>query len=147
MEVTLICGEPNPSGVCLYEGCIPSKALRHVAKTIRESAQAAAWGIEFPKPKIKIKRLRAWKEEVIQTLTGGLGRLGKQRRIRYIQGKASFANSITLHIQRKDGSGERVDFDKAILAIGSHPTPLPRISGLSSRVWDSQKALTLPAIP
>ncbi len=75
MQVTLIDPEANPGGVCLYRGCIPSKALLHVAKLIEESQQAKNWGIEFPRPKIDLSRLRGWKENVVKKLTGGLGQL------------------------------------------------------------------------
>ena len=70
MEVTLIDKEKNPGGVCLYRGCIPSKALLHAAKLINESKEAAQWGIEFADPKINLDRLRAWKNEVVDKLTG-----------------------------------------------------------------------------
>src|SRR5579862_9127393 len=80
MNVTLIDPEPNPGGVCLYRGCIPSKALLHVAKVIEESQQAKNWGIDFSQPNIDLGRLRAWKEGVVKKLTGGLGQLSKQRK-------------------------------------------------------------------
>src|SRR5436305_11621755 len=90
MKVTLIDPELNPGGVCLYRGCIPSKALLHVAKLIEESHQAKNWGIEFNAPKIDLARLRSFKEGVVKKLTGGLGVLSKQRKITYVQGKAAF---------------------------------------------------------
>src|ERR1700760_1995121 len=83
MTVTLIDGEKNPGGVCLYRGCIPSKALLHVAKLLDESRHAKAWGIDFAEPKIDVNRLRSWKESVIAKLTGGLGQLAKQRKVTY----------------------------------------------------------------
>src|SRR5450432_1287376 len=100
MKVTLIDQELNPGGVCLYRGCIPSKALLHVAKLIDESRHAKNWGIEFSEPKIDLARLRSWKEGVVKKLTGGLGQLSKQRAVQYIQGKAAFENSTTLRISR-----------------------------------------------
>ena len=75
MEVTLIDPEVNPGGVCLYRGCIPSKALLHVAKLLEEAEQAKNWGIEFAEPKIDLNKLRTWKEGVVKKLTGGLGQL------------------------------------------------------------------------
>src|SRR5438094_8847806 len=95
MTVTLIDREQNPGGVCLYRGCIPSKALLHVAKLITESRHAKNWGIEFGEPKIDVARLRSWKEDVVKKLTGGLGVLSKQRKVEYVQGRASFENSNT----------------------------------------------------
>jgi len=79
MNVTLIDKEINPGGVCLYRGCIPSKALLHVAKLITEADEAKDWGIEFPKPKINLDRLRTWKNEVVAKQTGGLGQLLKAK--------------------------------------------------------------------
>src|SRR5947208_5068372 len=73
LKVTLIDPEANPGGVCLYRGCIPSKALLHVAKLIDESRQAKAWGIEYADPKIDLARLRSWKDGVVKQLTGVLG--------------------------------------------------------------------------
>ena len=93
MKVTLIDPELNPGGVCLYRGCIPSKALLHVAKLIDESRHAKNWGIDYADPKIDLPRLRSWKEGVIKKLTGGLGQLSKQRKVEYIQGRAAFENS------------------------------------------------------
>ena len=104
MQVTLIDPELNPGGVCLYRGCIPSKALLHVAKLIEESQQAKNWGIEFPSPKIDLARLRTWKEGVVKKLTGGLGLLSKQRHVEYIQGRAAFENSTTLRISKADAT-------------------------------------------
>src|SRR5215475_9954536 len=85
MKVTLIDPEVNPGGVCLYRGCIPSKALLHVAKLVEESEQAKNWGIDFAAPKIDVARLRGWKEGVVKKLTGGLGILSKQRSVEYVQ--------------------------------------------------------------
>src|SRR6202035_1656874 len=93
MTVTLIDQELNPGGVCLYRGCIPSKSLLHVAKVIDESRHAKSWGIEFGQPKIDVERLRSFKENVVNKLTGGLGQLSKQRKVQYIQGKASLESS------------------------------------------------------
>src|SRR5437588_8285874 len=87
MQVTLIDPEANPGGVCLYRGCIPSKALLHVAKLIEESQQAKNWGIDFPPAKIDLSRLRTWKDSVVKKLTEGLGQLSKQRHVEYIQGR------------------------------------------------------------
>src|SRR5213080_1817636 len=100
MNVTLIDPELNPGGVCLYRGCIPSKALLHVAKLIEESHQAKNWGIEFADPKIDLARLRSWKESVGKKLTGGLGQLSKQRHVQYVQGRAGFENPTTLQVTK-----------------------------------------------
>jgi len=119
LKVTLIDPEVNPGGVCLYRGCIPSKALLHVAKLIEESHQAKNWGIEFSDPKIDLAKLRGWKESVVKRLTGGLGQLSKQRSVKYVQGRAGFENSTTLRVTKADGSGESMRFDRILLATGS----------------------------
>src|SRR3984893_13264692 len=110
MKVTLIDPEVNPGGVCLYRGCIPSKALLHVAKLLEEAEQAKNWGIEFAAPKIDLAKLRTWKEGVVKKLTGGLGILSKQRKVHYVQGRAAFENSTTLRVTRPDGSEESLSF-------------------------------------
>src|SRR5271163_878807 len=100
MQVTLIDPEVNPGGVCLYRGCIPSKALLHVSKLLEEAEQAKNWGIEFAEPKIDLNKLRDWKSGVVGKLTGGLGQLSKQRKVQFIQGKAAFVNSTTLKVSK-----------------------------------------------
>src|SRR5258708_7272208 len=147
MQVTLIDPELNPGGVCLYRGCIPSKALLHVAKLIEESQQAKNWGIEFPAPKIDLSRLRGWKENVVKKLTGGLGQLSKQRKVEYIQGHAAFENASTLRITKIDGGETTLTFDRIILATGSRPAIIPALKLDSPRMMDSTAALNLEDIP
>src|SRR5271168_1541344 len=147
MQVTLIDPELNPGGVCLYRGCIPSKALLHVAKLLEESHQAKDWGIEFSAPKIDLARLRSWKEGVVKKLTGGLGILSKQRKVKYVQGRAAFENSTTLRITKADGSDEVLSFDRIILATGSRPAIVPSLKIDSPRMMDSTGALNLEDIP
>jgi dihydrolipoyl dehydrogenase len=147
MTVTLIDPELNPGGVCLYRGCIPSKALLHVAKLLEESHQAKDWGIEFSAPKIDLARLRSWKEGVVKKLTGGLGLLSKQRKVKYVQGRAAFENSTTLRVTKADGSEETLAFDRIILATGSRPAIVPSLKVDSPRMMDSTGALNLEDIP
>ena len=147
MSVTLIDPEINPGGVCLYRGCIPSKALLHVAKLIEESHQAKDWGIEFAAPKIDLARLRSWKEGVVKKLTGGLGILSKQRKVKYLQGRAAFENSTTLRVKKSDGSAESLEFDRIVLATGSRPAIIPALKLDSPRLMDSTGALNLEDIP
>ena len=147
MQVTLIDPEANPGGVCLYRGCIPSKALLHVAKLIEESQQAKNWGIEFPRPNIDLARLRTWKEGVVKKLTGGLGQLSKQRKVEYIQGRAAFENSTTLRISKTDGSETTLSFDRIIIATGSRPAIIPKFKLDTPRVMDSTGGLNLEDIP
>ena len=147
MTVTLIDPETNPGGVCLYRGCIPSKALLHVAKLIEESQQAKNWGIEFAEPKIDLSRLRSWKEGVVNKLTGGLGQLSKQRHVQYLQGRAAFENSTTLRVSKTSGGEETLTFDRIVLATGSRPAIIPSLKLDSPRMMDSTVALNLADIP
>jgi len=155
MQVTLIDPEVNPGGVCLYRGCIPSKALLHVAKVIDEAAHAPAWGVTFGDPKIDVDKLRAFKDGVVHKLTGGNGQLVKARKITYIQGLASFVDANTLQVEPITRGEERsgaegappLKFDAIIIATGSHPTKVPNVSIDSPKVLDSTSALDLPDIP
>ena len=148
MKVTLIDPEVNPGGVCLYRGCIPSKALLHVAKLLEEAEQAKNWGVEFAEPKLDLNKLRGWKESVVKKLTGGLGQLSKQRSVKFISGKAAFVNSTTLKITKTAAAGEEtLSFDRIIIATGSRPTVIPSLKLDSPRMMDSTGALDLPDIP
>ncbi len=147
MRVTLIDTEPNPGGVCLYRGCIPSKALLHAAKTLTEARAAGEMGIRFPEPEVDLDRLRAWKDGIVRKVTLGVGQLSKRRKLNMVQGYARFIDPHTLLVDRDDGSQERISFDYAILATGSHPTRVPGLSIDSPRVMDSTGALELPDIP
>ncbi|MBV6422152.1 MAG: Dihydrolipoyl dehydrogenase [Ignavibacteriaceae bacterium] len=147
MNVTLIDKEKNPGGVCLYRGCIPSKALLHVAKLLDETEHAKNWGIEFSKPNINLNKLREWKNKVVEKLTSGVGSVAKFRKVNYIQGTASFKNSKTLFVEKSDGTNEEMSFDKIIIATGSRITTIPSLDIKSKRLLNSTSALDLPAIP
>jgi len=147
MTVTLIDPEANPGGVCLYRGCIPSKALLHVAKLMEESEQAKNWGIEFGAPKVDLARLRSFKENVVKKLTGGLGILSKQRKVHYLQGRAAFENSTTLRVSKTDGSEQSLTFDRIVIATGSRPAIVPTLKLETPRMMDSTGALNLEDIP
>lgn len=147
MKVTLIDQEANPGGVCLYRGCIPSKALLHVAKLIDESRHAKSWGIQFGEPKIDLARLRSFKEGVVSKLTGGLGQLSRQRKVEYIQGRAAFESSNTLRISKTAGGDDSLSFDRVIIATGSRPAIIPSLKLDSPRMMDSTGALDLSDIP
>jgi dihydrolipoamide dehydrogenase len=146
MKVTLIDREQNPGGVCLYRGCIPSKALLHVAKLIDESRHAKNWGIEFGEPNIDLSRLRSFKEGVVNKLTGGLGQVAKMRKVQYVHGEASFENSATVRVARNGGE-EKLSFDRIILATGSRPAVIPSLTLDSPRMLDSTSALDLKDVP
>ena len=147
LDVTLIDEEVNPGGVCLYRGCIPSKALLHIAKLLNESREAKKWGVKFAEPEIDLDRLREWKNEVITKMTGGLGQLVKARKLKHIQGRARFVDAHTLHIGKADGDKDQLQFENAILATGSRPA-VPGVFRLDTdRIMDSTGALELNDIP
>jgi dihydrolipoamide dehydrogenase len=147
MKVTLIDNEKNPGGVCLYRGCIPSKALLHVAKVLDESKHAKDWGIEFGAPKVDVNKLRDYKNRVVEKLTSGTGQVSKLRKVNYIQGWASIVDAKTIKVAKTGGGDETVSVDYMILALGSLPTKIPSLSIDSPRVLDSTGALDLPEVP
>jgi len=147
LEVTMIDPEDNPGGVCLYRGCIPSKALLHSAKVISEAEHLRNLGITFNKPKIDLDKLRSWKDNVVEKLVGGLGQLSKQRKIAYIQGRATFLDSHTLEITKEDGSTSELKFEYAVIATGSRPAEIPSFPNESKLLLNSTSALDLPEIP
>jgi dihydrolipoamide dehydrogenase len=147
LSVTLVELEKNPGGVCLYRGCIPSKALLHVAKLLEETKHASAWGIEYSEPKINLDKLRDFKQSVVNKLTGGLGVLAKQRKVNFVQGRASFENASTLSIESANGETSKLEFETAILATGSRPAKVGALWIDSPRMMDSTSALEIPDIP
>ncbi len=146
-KVVLVNEEKEPGGVCLQRGCIPSKALLHVAKLIHEAADAAEHGLTFGKPKIDLDKLRAFKNGVIGQLTGGINGLCKARGVTLVNARATFASSNTLNLAKADGTTEQMTFDKAILASGSSPAMPPMFAIGDPRVMDSTGALALEDIP
>jgi dihydrolipoamide dehydrogenase len=147
MQVTLIDPAVNPGGVCLYRGCIPSKALLHVAEVVNEAKHAEAWGVSFKTLSIDLPKLRAFKEKVVNQLTGGLGQLSKQRKITYLKGTAAFRDARTLQISGEADVAGALRFEHAIVATGSRPASIPGLSIESPRVMDSTTALELPDVP
>jgi dihydrolipoamide dehydrogenase len=147
MKVTLVDPEKNPGGVCVYRGCIPSKALLHVADVISDASHAADFGVTFEKPKIDLDKLRAFKDKVVGQLTSGAGQVRNLRKIQHIQGMASFRDAHTLDIDKVDGSKEVLTFEHCIIATGSVPTRIPGLSIDSPRLMDSTGALDLPDVP
>ncbi len=145
-KVVLIDPEVNPGGVCLYRGCIPSKALLHAAKVIHEAEDAKAFGIEYKKPKIDVEKLFSWKEDVVTKLTGGLKTLTKSRKIEYIQGYATFNSSNALIVKTADDEEIELEFENAVIATGSVPSAIPNVE-FSKNVLSSKTALSLGEIP
>src|SRR5258708_36219888 len=147
LSVALVDPEANPGGVCVYRGCIPSKALLHVAKVVDESRHAKAWGIEFGEPKIDLAKLRDFKDNVVKRLTSGTGQLVKHRKVRYLQGYAEIVDAHNLKVKLTAGGEEQVQFEHAILATGSVPAIPPTLKVDDPRVMASTTALDLPDIP
>ena len=147
MKVTLVDPEKNPGGVCVYRGCIPSKALLHVADVISESEHAKDFGIEFGKPKIDLDKLRDFKNKVVGTLTAGAGQVRNLRKIQHLQGMATFRDGRTIDVDLADGKKETLTFEHCIIATGSAPTKIPGLSIDSPRLMDWTGALDLPDIP
>ncbi len=146
-EVTLIDPEANPGGVCLHRGCIPSKALLHVAKLVSEAAEATAIGVSFSKPEIDLDRVRSWKDEIIEKLTGGLGSKVTKQKITYVRGMAKFKDNRTLVVTTTTGAIGEMSFETAILSTGSRPILLPGVSRTSDKIIDSTGALELADVP
>ena len=146
MQVTLVDEESRPGGVCVYRGCIPSKALLHVAKVIDEARHASAWGVTFSEPKLDIDRLRAFKQAVIDKLTGGVAQVAKMRKVKFIQGRATLTSPQSMKIAGAGGETE-LQFQHCILATGSSPTTVPALALDSPRMMDSTTGLELPEVP
>jgi len=151
MKVTIVDSGSKLGGVCLNRGCIPSKALLHVAKLIQESKESADWGVKFAKPKIDVDALRAWKDGIIDKLASGVEQLAKRRNVEVIQARATFADSRTVSLkyegQAPEGAPSHLSYEQAILATGSVPA-MPGLFKIDDpRVMNSTGALELETIP
>lgn len=144
-KVTIVDPEDNPGGVCLYRGCIPTKALLHAVKTKHEAALATEWGMSFGDPSLDLDALREWKNGVVQKLTRGTGQLAKRRRIEHIHGTARLRDPRTLVASTADGERE-LEAEQVIVATGSSAQVLPMMPD-DDRVWTAERALDLPSIP
>ncbi|MFO7821970.1 MAG: dihydrolipoyl dehydrogenase [Lentisphaeria bacterium] len=145
MDVVLIDRRPRPGGVCLYEGCIPSKSILHASRAIQLSKETEKIGISFAEPKIDLPKLREWKQSVVDRLTKGVSQLTKQRNIRYVQGQAEFVSESSIKVSKEDGE-ETINFEHAIVAPGSQPVQLPFLPD-SDLIMDSANALNLESLP
>ncbi|MBS9422379.1 dihydrolipoyl dehydrogenase [Photorhabdus caribbeanensis] len=146
LETVLVERYSTLGGVCLNVGCIPSKALLHVAKVIEEAKALANHGIVFGEPKTDIEKVRVWKEKVINQLTGGLAGMAKGRKVKVVNGFGKFTGANTLVVEG-EGGATTINFDNAIIAAGSRPIQLPFIPHDDPRVWDSTDALALTTVP
>ncbi len=146
LKTVLIERDPTLGGVCLNVGCIPSKALLHVASLVSEAAAFAEHGVDFGKPRIDLGRLRAHKDAVVKKLTGGLTGLAKARKVTVINGTGTFRDPHHFNVMRPGAGSSIVRFDRAIIAAGSHAVSLPFLPN-DPRIVDSTGALELPDIP
>ncbi|HIF9536975.1 TPA: dihydrolipoyl dehydrogenase [Photobacterium damselae] len=147
LDTVLIEKYSTLGGVCLNVGCIPSKALLHVAKVIEEAKAMAAHGVVFGEPQTDITKIRLWKDKVITQLTGGLGGMAKMRKVTVVNGYGKFTGPNSILVEGADGEQTTVNFDNAIVAAGSRPIKLPFIPHEDPRIWDSTDALELKEVP
>ncbi|UXI02801.1 dihydrolipoyl dehydrogenase [Photobacterium sp. TY1-4] len=145
LETVLIEKYSTLGGVCLNVGCIPSKALLHVAKVIEEAKAMADHGVVFGEPQTDINKIRVWKEKVINQLTGGLGGMAKMRKVNVVNGYGKFTGPNTIVVEGEETT--TITFDNAIVAAGSRPIELPFIPHEDPRIWDSTDALELKEVP
>jgi dihydrolipoamide dehydrogenase len=145
-KVTIVERFPTLGGVCLNVGCIPSKALLHIAKVKEEAVHAKSQGIDLGEPKIDLDKVRAWKESVVNKLTSGLNALAKQRKVTVIQGTGTFKDANTLTITKEDGTTSELQFEQAIIAAGSEPIRLSTLPE-DPRIMSSTGALKLEEVP
>ena len=146
LSVILVERYENIGGVCLNVGCIPSKALLHAAKIIEEAHEMKDNGIDFGAPKINIDKLREWKDGIVGRLTGGLKMLSKQRKVQIVHGVGKFTSAHDLEVTMADGKKQSIQFENAIIAVGSEPVSLPFLPD-DPRIFDSTGALQLKSVP
>ena len=149
MRVTIVDEQPRLGGVCLVKGCIPSKALLHVAKVISESREMAEWGVRFGEPQVDLDAMRERKQKVVDTLSGGLKSLAKRRGVEVVHARGVFEDSTRMRLEGGDAehSYNCITFEHCIIATGSSPT-MPKAFALDTdRVMDSTGALELPDVP
>ena len=152
-QVVLIEKDDFLGGVCLNVGCIPSKALLHVAEVVNEAREFSDLGVTYQEPEIDIDKIRAHKNKVVGRLTGGLKQLAKQRKVQIVTGFGKFTSANTIEVEApdnaegSDGKKQIVAFENCIIAAGSSVTKLPFIPWEDERVWDSTDALELHNIP
>ncbi|MFZ4704093.1 MAG: FAD-dependent oxidoreductase, partial [Candidatus Methylumidiphilus sp.] len=146
-KVVLVERYPVLGGVCLNVGCIPSKALLHLAHVIHSAEEVAAFGVSFGHPEIDLDKIRDWKNNrVVKMLTSGLSGLAKQRQVTVLTGEGLFTSDKTLSVTTAEGE-KTVRFDNAIIAAGSQPTKIPVFPNEDPRMMDSTGALALADIP
>ena len=147
LETVVIDETRRLGGACLFEGCIPSKALLHVAAVLGEVERAREFGVDFGEPRVSLDPLRKWKQErVVGKLARGLTSVARTKGVEVVAGRGVFEDSTTLRIEDGDAL-RKIRFKHAIVATGSRPSGLPGVTLASDRVMDSTAALELPDIP
>ena len=146
LDTVLIERHDTLGGVCLNVGCIPSKALLHLAKVIKDAKAMSDHGVEFGEPTIDLSKVRQWKEQVIGRLTGGLGGMAKMRKCKVVNGFGKFSGPNEILVEGGD-EPVVVHFENAVVAVGSRPIELPFIPHDDPRIWDSTDALELKEVP
>lgn len=147
LDVTIIDPEEDPGGVCLYRGCIPSKALLHLAKVKNDALHAEEMGMKFSSPEIDIKKIAEWKNNVVSKLTGGLGQLMKTKNIRHIKGKAEFIDKHSLKLKGENVKEDKISFRNAIIATGAKAVSLPGVDTDDKKIMNATEALEVKDIP
>ncbi len=147
LDTTLVERYPTLGGVCLNVGCIPSKALLHMAKVVGDAEEMADKGVAFGEPKIDLEKLRAWKEDVVSRLTRGLAQMAEKRGVRVVHGTGRFTDPHTIEISRGGDETAEISFAQAIVAAGSRSALIPGLPEGDPRVMDSTAALELEEIP
>ncbi|MCY1199001.1 Dihydrolipoyl dehydrogenase [compost metagenome] len=142
LSVTLVEARETLGGVCLNVGCIPSKALLHAARSLEDARALSELGIDFGEPRIRLDKLRTWKEALVAKLSGGLAGLARRRKLRVVTGRGAFTGPNRLAV----ADGPTVNFKQAIIAVGSHPVRLPGLPE-DPRIMDSSAALALKDVP
>ncbi|MGB5866870.1 MAG: dihydrolipoyl dehydrogenase [Arcobacteraceae bacterium] len=145
LDVVLVEKHSTLGGVCLNVGCIPSKALLHVAKVMEEAEHIAPHGVSFGAPTIDIPKIAGYKSGVVKKLTDGLSAMAKMRKVKVVQGTAKFLDKNSVIVSGEEET--KITFDNAIIAAGSRPIELPFIPHEDPRIWDSTDALDLDNIP
>ncbi|MFC1550595.1 dihydrolipoyl dehydrogenase [Candidatus Neomarinimicrobiota bacterium] len=145
-QVVMIDKAKELGGVCLNRGCIPSKALLHIAKVIEETRALSEMGVKYTKPKLDLDKIRGWKDKVVSQLNGGISQMAKARKVEAIQGEAKFVTGNELSVVTPDGV-QQILFKSAIVATGSRPAKIPGFPYDHSSLLDSTSALELESIP
>ena len=146
VETVIVDARETLGGVCLNVGCIPSKALLHVAKVMKEAKHLSAHGVSFGQPEVDLDKLRDYKDSVVGQLTKGLAGMSKMRKVKHVRGFGQFTGANSLEVKGEDGEVTTIKFDNAIIAAGSEPVSLPFIPE-DDRVIDSTGALEMKDIP